>query len=110
MVEPNGKTVKENNLELKHNIPLGSLVEVKSDNWYGDGACEIWKARLWVLDHSRDCDGTPLYILGRDKNYDMCKHYHSTRGGFSEGDLKVIEVTQKIKDGYDSLEWGINET
>jgi hypothetical protein len=104
-IEANGKSIKENNLELKHNIPIGSLVEVQSDNWYGDGACEIWKARLWVLDHSRDCDGTPLYILGRDRDYDVCKRYHYLRGGFSEDNLTVIEVTQSIKDGYNSLEW-----
>ena len=105
IVEENGKTVKENNLEKKHNIPIGSLVEVKSSEWYGDGACERWEARLWVVNHSRDCDGTQLYILGRDKDNEICKRYGYSRGGFSEESLKVIEVTPELIYGEGALEW-----
>jgi hypothetical protein len=65
IVEENGKTIRENNLEKTHDIPIGTLVEVKYDEWYGDGACEKVHARLWVIGHSRDCDGTPLYNLSK---------------------------------------------
>ena len=47
----NRKTIKENNMALNHSIPVGALVEI------GSGA------RLFVRKHTRDCDGTPLYIL-----------------------------------------------
>ena len=38
IVGDDGKTDKERNLELQHNIPIGSLVEVKYDEWYSDEA------------------------------------------------------------------------
>ena len=59
IVEANGKTVRENNLSEMHTIALGTLVEVKDDsedeNMNG--------VRMFVVNHSRDCDGTPLYDL-----------------------------------------------
>jgi hypothetical protein len=51
MVEPNGKTIRENNLEIKHTIPLNTLVELETG------------ARVFVCQRTRDCDGTPLYCL-----------------------------------------------
>ena len=62
IVEANGKTWKENNLEIKHNIPLGKLVEINWENGEYNGV------RLFVVSHGRDCDGTPLYGLSFDKN------------------------------------------
>jgi len=56
VVENNGKTLKENNLTISHNIPLESLVEVTDEN--GEPGL-----RLYVVAHLRDCDGTPLYGL-----------------------------------------------
>ncbi len=58
IVQENGKTVRENNMEISHKIPIGSLVEVN----YNCGE-EEEGLRLWVVNHSRDCDGTPLYDL-----------------------------------------------
>jgi hypothetical protein len=52
MIEDNGKSVKENNMEKNHNIPIGSLVEIKETG-----------ERLYVCMQTRDCDGTPLYAL-----------------------------------------------
>lgn len=70
LVMENGKTWKENNMEIKHNIPLGTLVEIHIES---DGEPEVDPdslngVRLFVCDHSRDCDGTPLYSLSFDKN------------------------------------------
>lgn len=62
IVESNGKTIRQNNMELQHNIPLGALVEVNYE--YGD----MNGVRLFVVNHSRDCDGTPLYDLSFDVN------------------------------------------
>ena len=63
IVEENGKTVKQNNLEMVHDISLGSLVEIVEDEYSEDGG-----VRMFVVDYSRDCDGTPLYDLSHDKN------------------------------------------
>ncbi|MCP4990911.1 MAG: hypothetical protein GY928_34170 [Colwellia sp.] len=111
IIEGNGKTVKENNLEKRHNIPLGTLVEVKFDNWFGDGACWKIHARLWVVIHTRDCDGSPMYTLSRWNlvEFEMyCNLYGiepSAHGGITEDQLTVIEVTDKIKQGEGCLEW-----
>lgn len=51
IIEENGKTIRQNNIELEHNIPINSLVEVKYDQWHGDGVCSKVHARLWVTHH-----------------------------------------------------------
>ncbi len=135
IVEENGKTIKENNMEIKHNIPIGSLVEVKYDRWHGKGACEKVHARLWVISHDRDCDGTPLYSLcenpiykndntnvfvlykgefsnGEDLVYNndiSVNIVYNVRVGFSEESLTVINLTEELKKGENSLEWDENE-
>ncbi len=63
IVESNGKTIRENNMRIVHNLAVGDLVEVKYDKSSGNGACEKVHARLWIVECSRDCDGTPLYYL-----------------------------------------------
>jgi len=55
VVEANGKTVRQNNLAVVHDIPLGALVEVTCSG-----------LRLYVVAHSRDCDGSCLYDLSFD--------------------------------------------
>jgi hypothetical protein len=112
IVEENGKTIRENNMERKHNIPIDTLVEVRYDNWFDDGACEKVHARLWVVEQGRDCDGTPLYSLCEEKS-DVIpelqqyfgKFAVKIRHGFSEESLTVVEVTDKLKQGYDALKW-----
>lgn len=52
LVNPDtGKTYRQENAELTHKIPIGSLVELETG------------VRLFVVDHYRDCDMTPLYCL-----------------------------------------------
>lgn len=66
IIEENGKTIRQNNLEKSHMIPLGALVEVTYESSYDeDSMCGV---RMFVVKHSRDCDGTPLYDLSFDKN------------------------------------------
>lgn len=60
IVEANGKTIRENNMEIQHQIPIGTLVDVTGFE-SGD---EYHRIRLYVIGHHRDCDGTPLYSLG----------------------------------------------
>jgi hypothetical protein len=105
IVEANGKTIRENNLERKHNIPIGTLVEVKYELWHGDGCCEKVHARLWVVMHGRDCDGTPLYSLSEWHDPEFAQSIRRMRGGFSEESLTIVPITQDLKDGYGALEW-----
>jgi len=89
IVESNGKTIKENNILLKHNIPIGTLVEISESMRDMEGV------RLFVVMHTRDCDGTPLYSLCAEKNEkiyniygcEINRKYH----GFSEKSLELIK-------------------
>lgn len=100
-----GKTFKQENLEIQHNIPIGALVEVKFDQWYGDGACMKVHARLWVVAHTRDCDGTPLYSLSRWNDSEFAKGHGPTFHDFDEESLTVIPLTENVVKGNDVLEW-----
>lgn len=64
IVESNGKTVRENNTELTHKYPIGSLVKVSLSRESPGGSYIKGEAVLYVIRHERDCDGTPLYGLG----------------------------------------------
>lgn len=103
------KWSRENIPKPDHQIPIGTLVEVKFDEWFGDGACWKVHARLWVVSHDRDCDGTPLYALSKHRDID--RHDKSTWAmgvlfcGYDEESLTPIEVTDAIREGSDALEW-----
>jgi hypothetical protein len=120
---PNGPTIREANEEKKHNIPIDTLVEVKYNTWFGDGACIKAHARLWVVKHLRDCDGTPLYMLA-DKtrksleeafgmDFENKQHlFHTINGycdvlehGFGEERLLIIERDEAINRGKGALYW-----
>ncbi len=122
IIEENGKTIRENNLEKTHDIPIGTLVEVKFDEWHGNGACEKTHARLWVVGHDRDCDGTPLYSLspfkeplfvggslkygGEDgwlvKEEVVLRIANQVHTGYSRESLIPVEVTKELIDGVHS--------
>jgi len=99
-----GLTYKEENLKKPHNIPIGTLVEVRWDEWFGGGACWKVHARLWIVAHRRDCDGTPIYSVSRWSNpisYAMKGAHH----GFGEESLLPIKVTDELVYGHGALEW-----
>lgn len=90
---PNGKTIRQNNLEIMHTIPLGTLVEV--DLHYN----ESHGVRMFVCEHTRDCDGEPMYALYHSNDFGTLhyvkeQNYHVYRAmindGFTAGCLKVI--------------------
>jgi hypothetical protein len=134
IVEENGKTIRQNNQEKTHDIPIGTLVEVKYDKWHSKGACVKTHARLWVWSHDRDCDGTPLYSLSPNshdlfegakiilpsgfwgdgskwavetsiKNSIAKNILNNVENGFSREQLTPIEVTKEVEDGVGSLRW-----
>jgi hypothetical protein len=49
--------LREDNMKIAHAIDLGTLVEVDLD--YSDEH----GVRGFVVEHTRDCDGTPLYAI-----------------------------------------------
>ena len=57
LIESNGKTIKENNLSIKHLYDVGELVQLSNG------------VRAFVYQQTRDCDGTPLYTLTLDDHY-----------------------------------------
>ena len=85
-----GKTYRQENSEKIHSIPIGSLVEIipwSDDCWYTG-------MRLYVVNHTRDCDGTPMYSLGsKEKIGYKTNIYDNVFGGFGEESLKTIEPT-----------------
>ena len=80
--DPQGRTYAEINLEKKHNIEIGTLVELESG------------VRLFVVSHNRDCDETPLYYLSMEKNdtEEEQKGFINRKwtGGYPEESLEVI--------------------
>lgn len=92
IVEENGKTIRENNMNKIHNIPLRALVETH------DGM------RLYVVEQGRDCDGALLYWLSFNSDWSQDMYgsemrFHargSVIGGYSEDSLKVIKLPKSI--------------
>lgn len=116
IVEENGRTIRENNMLIGHKIPIGTLVYVKIDTWHGNGASERIEARLFVVEHHRDCDGSPLYGLSKfnldawnywTKNYEnhFARLVSEYRHGFTEDDLTPIPLTDEVLRGDDALAW-----
>lgn len=81
LVEANGKTVRENNLNAEHTIPLGAIVEVSAE------CVTSHRLRMFVVQHSRDCDGTPLYSLSFDPE------------AFTDYEKAVIDLRTMRNDG-----------
>ena len=88
-----GKTYREENMEKVHNIPCGVMVEVKMENPKHSGL------RLWVVAQERDCDGTPLYALSFDKDWEPEMYGEQFKfsarfridGGYPEDCLTIIQ-------------------
>lgn len=88
LVEENGRTIRENNLAINHHISIGSLVEnIDEDSDY-------YHMRFYIVEHIRDCDGTPLYVLGNKSQIGIdLKEPENRRKlfiGFGEDSLKEI--------------------
>lgn len=105
IVEKNGKTVRENNMEVGHNIPIDTLVEVKYDTWHGNGACSKVHARLFVVGHDRDCDGSPLYCLAPSPGVFEDIDPPGLVAGFGEESLTPVELDDRLREGHGALEW-----
>lgn len=97
IVEANGKTVRQNNLEIAHTIPLKTFVEIDSDYNESHGC------RGYVVDYERDCDGTPLYGLSLDPT--DAEHIANMRRGVDEK-LDQAEAWLKLARSRVNGGWG----
>jgi len=61
--DPKGRTYREINNAMPHNLKCGDLVEFENG------------ARLFITRLTRDCDGTPLYCLGLNKGHTVVRGY-----------------------------------
>jgi hypothetical protein len=103
---PGGPTIKEVNLAIQHSIPIRALVEI-TDSDFDDSAAGVW---MYVVHHTRDCDGTLLYCLSHDR-YDrtrpnprmLCGERTRWIGGYSETDLRVVSTTPGREEGREAL-------
>lgn len=96
IVESNGKTIRENNLEIKHRLKVGDRVSIK------DNVC------TFVCHLDRDCDGTPLYSLcGRAALKELQRN-----ASLYDSILWRIENQVCLGWNYDSLRigWGWDES
>jgi hypothetical protein len=102
IVEANGKTIRENNLEIEHKIPIGALVEVEITKHFANDTSITGRVQLYVIEHTRDCDGSPLYTLGKslgalddpESNYKIRLFWmwmYGIEQGYPESSLTVVE-------------------
>jgi hypothetical protein len=98
IVEDNGKTIRQNNMEKTHTIPLDTFVEIIPSRWH-----DYSGMRGYVVRHGRDCDGTPLYSMGPkgdreltvddepdERTRNFCNMMNKAWGAFSEHSLRVL--------------------
>lgn len=60
-----GMTYRQENMVKEHQIPLKSLVEVKTS----DEDFPYEGVRAFVVSHDRDCDETPLYSISLNRDW-----------------------------------------
>ena len=88
--DENGITARQRNSKMKHDVPIGSLVEFVSHPEDTDEDNEDAGVRLFVLNHSRDCDETPLYDLGRMSDLtDFEHHFRDKADDWSEPFFRI---------------------
>lgn len=89
IVEENGKTIYENNMEKSHKFSIGEKVYVKisSTNFQGTSTYE---GIATIISLDRDCDGTPLYSIIKTS----IETYHCTKSIYhlSEAICRVLNI------------------
>jgi hypothetical protein len=67
IIEENGKTIYENNMDRKHKFPVGTRVYFEHETITTCGP-KFEKGIFEIYSQDRDCDGTPLYSLISESN------------------------------------------
>ena len=90
--DPAGRTYRQINLAKTHAIPVGTLVEILDDD---EGNEPMAGVRLFVVNHGRDCDGTPLYYMSPepDDTVEQRPGFMNPKwiGGWSDDGLRIIK-------------------
>ena len=119
IVDPKtGTTIKEENLKIKHNIPLYTKVKYLArtgqyDEQGNDVREEVTK---YVLYHARDCDGTPLYVIGEKDQpvWEIENKFYNRYviKGIAEKWLTIVdeELPDHLQKSLDLLEKYLKET
>ena len=95
--EANGKTIYENNMARAHKLKIGSLVEVTVADSPDEYQNQLRQGlRLYVVAHTRDCDGTPLYTLSFDKT--AYKRFEAIKRTDSEWHRALVQG--RLDNGY----------
>ena len=83
--DPQRRSYRECNRDLRHALPVGTLVEVVP---LDDSEPSNAGVRLFVARHDRDCDQTPLYALGvyeTGYDYERKEYFRIAEGGWRRG-------------------------
>ena len=122
LVEANGKTIRENNLEKRHRLREGQQVRVYTcdseddppgtlDHVHTDRCQSHVAFILWC---GRDCDGEPLYwlggqaawhemeVLGHARTFDsmLWRILNNTQGGYGESSLAPSDIVSDLRDAF----------
>ncbi len=76
-----GKSYRQENNEKNHKYKVGDLVEIIFCEDGCEDDCKYCGMRLYIIGCVRDCDGTPLYVLGT-KRYGFVPKGYRERWGF----------------------------
>jgi hypothetical protein len=74
-----GRTYRQINNSVCHGIGLGVLVELDTG------------VRLFVAKHTRDCDGTPLYVLTSEIQGEYPLNQMNWLHGYSDNILRAVK-------------------
>ena len=55
--------IREDNMNQNHEIPIGAVVEITYEEYAYKAAECLQGLEFFVVNHTRDCDGVPLYEL-----------------------------------------------
>ena len=94
--DPAGRSYRQVNLAKKHDVPIGTLVEIVAPPGLEDFEVEDYRyevgVRLFVVAHTRDCDGTPLYSLSVSKDPEATTNYHRVKWhcGYSRENFEPV--------------------
>lgn len=96
-VEANGKTIRENNMEKAHHLREGQEVRL-----LGEEPGDPDQGIAFILLCGRDCDGTPLYWLGGQAQWNEMQRLGRERTIDNMG----WRIFNRVDGGYpeDSLE------
>lgn len=94
LTENNGLPVFINNLNKHHSIPLMSSVSIKNDP-EGDNP-SINADQFFVVAHTRDCDGSPLYHIANTNFKTAISLAYILRTENQQSNVEIAKLFNKL--------------